>query len=192
MINNKMEIENSSASILTESSMMNLSNNYMQNEEIFNKNLFNDTVRINEIAEVLEGINITQNHFSEKGIRYIRPKDVVNWNINEFCTRVNEEFAHKYSDRLLRPGDILISKIFNCFNCSIVKEEQLPAIPSNNILVIRCNKFNGDVLFNALAFNEGKELFLKQVGDNRKGSTITYLNKKFVENINVILGFNLI
>ena len=163
MINNKMEFENSIASILTESSMMNLSNNYMQNEEIFNKNLFNDTVRVNEIAEVLEGINITQNHFSEKGIRYIRPRDVTNWNINEFCARVDEGFAHKYSDKLLRPGDILISKIFNNFNCAVVKEEQLPAIPSSNILVIRCNNFSGDLLFKSLAFNEGKELFLKQV-----------------------------
>lgn len=184
---NYNKIEKKSVSILSEPSMMDLSNNYIKNEEIFNKNLLNNTVRINEIAEVLEGITITQNHFSEKGIRYIRPRDVINWNVRENGTRVDVEFALKYGDRMLRTGDILISKIFNCFNCSIVKEEQLPAIPSNNILVIRCNKFNSNLLFNSLAFNEGRELFLKQLNDKRKGNGITYINKKFVENINVIL-----
>lgn len=191
MINNKVGIENSNVSILNKPSTINLSKNYTKNEEDFNRNSFNDIVRISEIAEVLEGITITKNHFSEKGIRYIRPKNVVNWDINENCVRVDEEFTNKYEDKLLRTGDILISKIFNCFNCAIVKEEQLPAIASSNILVIRCNKFNGDVLFNSLAFNEGKEMFLKQVKDNRKGDTIKYINKKFVENINVMLGLNL-
>lgn len=168
---------------------MSLPKDYNNNEEDFNKNSFSDTIKISEFAEVLEGVTITQNHFSQKGIRYIRPRNVANWNINEDCARVGREFAHKYDDKLLRPGDILISKIFNSFNCAIVKEEQLPAIPSSNILVIRCNKFNGDLLFNSLAFNEGKELFLKQVKNNRKGDKIKYINKKFLENMNVILGF---
>ena len=91
MINNKMEIKNSNVSILSESSIINLSNNYINSEEIFNNNLLNDTVRISEIAEVLEGVTITRNHFSDAGIRYIRPRNVINWNINEDCARVDRE-----------------------------------------------------------------------------------------------------
>lgn len=150
---------------------------------------------IGEVAEVLEGVSVNPKYFLKdedlvKGaVNYIRPRHIKYWTLNKGNTFISEEFINKYEEKLLRAGDIVVSKIFDGYNCALIKEEYLPAIASNNVLVIRFNKIDPEVAFNTIAFNEGRTMFLKELMEKAKGYDVKYINKKIIKDIKLPYKF---
>ncbi|WP_143152435.1 hypothetical protein [Clostridium cavendishii] len=158
-------------------------------EEIMNLNLASQetSFMIGEVAEVFEGISVNPKYLQTdediKGISYIKPSSIKYWELLKGKYYIKEEFANKYDKKLLKVGDILISKIFDGYNCAIVRDERLKAIASKNVIIIRCTKMNPQILFNAIAFNEGKQIFLKSIKERGRGYDIKYINKEIINGI---------
>lgn len=151
--------------------------------------------RIGQLAEVLEGVSVNPMHLlkdgavDEKSVNYIKPKHIKYWALNKGNTFISEEFVNKYEEKLLRAGDIVVSKIFDGYNCALIKEEHLPAVASNNVLIIRFSEINPEILFNSIAFNEGRTMFLKELTEKAKGYDIKYINKKIIKDIELPYKF---
>ena len=71
-----------------------------------------DTAELQDIAEIILGKNVERLDFAEKGISYIRVRNVKNGKICNLDSFVCSQCAEKYAKQLLQEGDVLLSKNF--------------------------------------------------------------------------------
>lgn len=144
-----------------------------------------DTKELKDIAEIILGKNVDQWDFEDKGIPYLRVRNVQNGKICNLDSYVRFDCAEKYGKQLLQEGDVLLSKNFGQHKVARVNEEDLPAIASNGFFIIRAYGVPEDYLYQYFTSETGKAILEKQLSSIEHGSVITTINKKDLMNLRV-------
>ncbi len=130
------------------------------------------TKTLGEIAEIIAGRSVKNELFSDSGIPYIRGRDLQNGRIQKPERHINSNDASKYSKCLLQEGDILLTKNFGQNKLAFVSEDDLPAIASNGLIIIRAYDIPEKYLYDYFTSKTGNEIFNMQLSRITKGATI--------------------
>jgi len=128
-----------------------------------------NTVRLRDIAELIAGRGTKDEYCADEGIPYLRGRDIQNGNISTPDKFVDYNYTKKYSKCLLQEGDILLTKHFGNNKLAFVKQENLPAIASDMLVIIRAFDVSERYLYDYLTSETGKEAFSKQLKRVQKG-----------------------
>ena len=132
----------------------------------------NTTKELSEVATVIIGKSARREDLSDEGIPYLRARDIQNGRLQTRDVFEVSERASIYSRQFLQEGDILFTKNFNQNKLALVTEEDLPAIASNALFIIRPFEVTEDYLYRYLTSKTGNEIFNKQINRIKKGVTI--------------------
>ena len=145
--------------------------------------------KLEDIAEIIPGANANQFCFTdsneEPGIPYLRARCLQNGQILPDEKRIKKDLYSNYARQLLRPGDILITKFFGQNKIVQVQENNLPAIASSMLVIIRpFEELNFD-LYEYLSTGIGSEIFKKQLQDISSGNTVASFSMKDLRNLQI-------
>jgi SAM-dependent methyltransferase len=142
---------------------------------------------LNEIAEIIKGAYFKPEEYTSKdNYVFLNPVHIKNGVLNiERATKfVNQSsLSDRQKKCVLKPGDIIISTIFNDLKMYVYKQEDPPAIISNNLAIIRSSE--DDYIISYLQTIEGKRIFSEQASAKLIGSVIPHLNIKDLGNIKI-------
>lgn len=124
------------------------------------------------IATIIAGKGAKQEDFSESGIPYLRARDIQDSRIISPDKYIGVENINKFSKQLVQEGDILLTKNFGQNKLALVTENDIPAIASNGLFVIRPYDVTERYLYKYLTSKTGNEVFNKQIKRIQKGVTI--------------------
>lgn len=140
-----------------------------------------------EIAEIVKGVYLKPDeHPSKNNYIYLTPVHIKEGKLNiENATKfINKSSLSDSQNRfILKAGDIVMSTIFNDLKMYVYKENDPPAIASNNMVIIRSN--NDDYIVSYLQTEDGKRIFSEQAKDLTTGSVIPHINIKDIQNIKI-------
>lgn len=158
-----------------------------QDKEIYKELAGFETKSLKEIADIIKGVYIKPNQQpSKENYFYLSPVHLKDGKLNidnatRFIDKSNvSDNQNKY---VLKAGDIVISTIFNDLKMYVFKENDPPAIASNNLIIIRSN--NDDYIMSYLQTEEGKRIFSEQAKDLTTGSIIPHINIIDIQNIRI-------
>ncbi len=166
-------------------------NNFMPehyNSEITELNAVLDeqeTKILDDIAEIISGASIPSTSWCEEGIPYVRGRDIQNGQLKKSEVFVPFDSANQYSKKLLQEGDILLSKNYGQHKVALVSNNDLPAIASNGLFIIRPYGVPDGFLYRYLTSETGKKRFDKQLKSIEKGVTVSSINLKDLSQIRV-------
>lgn len=135
-----------------------------------------ETKKLGEIAEVIVGKSVPSYELCESGIPYLRSRDIQNGELKKSDVFVPEKDAAKYAKQLLQEGDVLLSKNFGQHKVAKVGIDDLPAIASNGLFIIRAFDVPDGYLYEYLTSETGKTIFDKQLSNIEKGTTVASIN----------------
>lgn len=144
-----------------------------------------ETKTLQDIADIINGKNAGREHLSDVGIPYLRGRNIQDGkivNINDF---IKKEVAEEYAKQLLEEGDILLQKQFGYHKIAQVAADDLPAIASRGLFIIRAYGVPKSYLFQYLTSETGKEIFDKQLTSIEKGATIVSIGLKDLRDLRV-------
>lgn len=144
-----------------------------------------ETKTLQDIADIINGKNAGREQLSGVGIPYLRGKNIQDGKILNVDTFVKMEVAEEYAKQLLEEGDILLQKQFGYHKIAQVTAEDLPAIASSGLFIIRAYGVPGEYLFQYLTSETGKEIFNKQLTSIEKGATIVSICLKELRDLRV-------
>lgn len=127
---------------------------------------------LGEIAEVIPGKSARSQNYRKDGIPYLRGRDIQNGKICKAEVCIDAEDAITYSRQLLQSGDILITKHFGKTKMALVSENDIPAIASNMLYIIRPIEVSEKYLYRYLTSKTGSEVFNKQIARIQRGSVV--------------------
>lgn len=127
---------------------------------------------LGEIATIIAGKGAKQEDFAESGIPYLRARDIQDSRIISPDKYIGVANIDKFSKQLVQEGDILLTKNFGQNKLSLVTENDIPAIASNGLFVIRTYDVTERYLYKYLTSKTGNEVFNKQINRIQKGVTI--------------------
>ncbi len=143
---------------------------YNDANRVIEKNLKEDQLKdLEEVAEVITPKGVRSYEYKSEGIPYLRARDIKEGRILKPEVYVDPEDAPKYSRNLLQEGDILLTKHFGQNKLALVTEEDLPAMASNMLFIIRPFEVSEKYLYKYLTSKTGKEVFDKQLKRIQKG-----------------------
>lgn len=149
------------------------------------------SIKLRELADIHGGAAYAKTQLQRKGSwKFIRPRDIKQGGKLDVHTFISESVAKEKEKSALRVGDILLQNIFNFEKIAIVKEENLPAIASQNLFIIRSKKISPDLLFEHLQSKAIADAFRKQLEDLAHGATIKHVCLRDVGEIPVPLPFS--
>jgi restriction endonuclease S subunit len=130
-------------------------------------------IKLKEIANIFRGASYRSTDLMEQGNwRFLRPRDVRENEILLGKTYVTKDFINKNQNKILKDGDIILQNIFDFKKISLVTDDDLPAIASNNFYIIRSLKINPRFLYNYLQSTTILKEFQKQLDIIATGATI--------------------
>lgn len=132
----------------------------------------NETKELGEIATIVVGKRVKSEDYTEQGIPYLRARDIQNGKIIMPEVFINIEKAEQFSRQLIQEGDILLTKNFEQNKLALVTEDDVPAIASNTLFIIRPYEVSEGYLYRYLTSKTGNEIFYKQMYHIQKGVTI--------------------
>lgn len=132
----------------------------------------NEAKELGEIATIIAGKCAKQEDFAESGIPYLRARDIQDSRIISPDKYIGVENINKFSKQLVQEGDILLTKNFGQNKLSLVTENDIPAIVSNGLFVIRPFDVTERYLYKYLTSKTGNEVFNKQINRIQQGVTI--------------------
>ena len=143
---------------------------YNDANRVIEKNLKEDQLKdLEEVAEVITPKGVRSYEYKSEGIPYLRARDIKEGRILKPEVYVDPKDAPKYSRNLLQEGDILLTKHFGQNKLALVTEEDLPAMASNMLFIIRPFEVSEKYLYKYLTSKTGKEVFDKQLKRIQKG-----------------------
>ena len=142
-------------------------------------------VRLEDVADIILGKSAQQDDFGERGFFYIRPRDIQGDEIINPDIYVKEATAEKYAKQLLQEGDILVSKNFGQRKIAMVGLDNLPAMASSGLFIVRPSGISEKYLFQYLSSNTGRKIFDKQLNCIERGVYIRSINLKDFKDIKV-------
>lgn len=114
-----------------------------------------------------------RNEYADTGIPYLRARDIQNGKIQKVdVLYIAQENVMAFSRQLLQEGDILLTKNFGQNKLALVTEDDIPAIASNALFIIRPIEISEGYLYRYLASETGNQTFNKQINRIQKGMTI--------------------
>lgn len=131
-----------------------------------------DVKELGEIATVILGKAARREEYSDKGIPYLRARDIKDGKVHTAEVYISSESVRAYSRQLLQEGDILLTKNFGQNKLAIVTNNDIPAIASNMLFIIRPFNISEGYLYKYLTSKTGQELFNKQINRIKKGVTV--------------------
>ena len=134
------------------------------------------TVKLEEIAEIINGAKTNRADLTNNGIPYLKSGCLKNGRIIPDGVCVNEGDYEKFAKQLLQEGDILVTKYFGQNKIVFVTEDDLPAIASDQLAIIRPHSVSDFNLYKYLSSDSGKAIFGQQLTSASMGSTISSLN----------------
>lgn len=134
------------------------------------------TVKLGEIAEVINGARTNRADLVNNGIPYLKSGCLKNGRIIPDGVCVNETDCEKFAKQLLQEGDILVTKYFGQNKITFVTEDDLPAIASDQLAIIRPHSVSDFNLYKYLSSESGKVIFGQQLTAASTGAAIPSLN----------------
>ncbi len=131
-----------------------------------------DVKELGEIATIIAGKGAGREEYSDKGIPYLRARDIKEGKVLTPEAYISPDNVEAYSRQLLQEGDILLTKNFGQNKLALVTENDLPAIASNMLFIIRPFEVSEGYLYKYLTSNTGQEIFNKQINRIQKGVTV--------------------
>lgn len=146
-----------------------------------------ETKTLKEIAAISVGKSVSRDDFGDEGIPYLRARNLHQGKIVNIDTYVKKEEAGKYAKQLLQDGDLLLSKNFGEHRIVQVGIDDIPAIASNGLFIIRAYDVPESYLYQYFSSDTGKKILDKQLESIEKGSTIISINLKDLKELRVPL-----
>lgn len=127
------------------------------------------TKPLGEIAELIIGKAAKKEQFSDNGISYLRGRDLQNGKIMKPELYINADELSSFANCILQEGDILLTKNFGQNKLAFVTENDLPAIASNGLIIIRAYDVSEKYLYSYFTSQTGNEVFNKQLFRIQRG-----------------------
>ena len=131
-----------------------------------------DTKELQDIAEIISGKNASPDMLGTVGVPYLRGRNIQGGKITPSDTFVREEVVGEFDKVLLEEGDIILQKQFGYHKFAQVTKEDLPAIASSSLFIIRTFGVPEEYLYSYLTSDTGKSIFEKQLTSIERGATI--------------------
>ena len=144
-----------------------------------------ETKTLKEIADIILGKNVSRWELGEMGIPYLRQRDIQNGVIIKPDTCVMESAVEKYAKQLLQVGDILLTKNFGQHKVARVTSDNLPAIASNSLFIIRAFGVPEEYLYEYFTSNTGKAILDKQLSSIERGATVVSISMADLKELRV-------
>lgn len=144
-----------------------------------------ETKTLKEIADISIGKSVSRDDFGNEGIPYLRARNLHQGKIINVDIYVKEEEAGKYAKQLLQEGDLLLSKNFGEHRVVQVGLDDIPAIASNGLFMIRAYGVPESYLYQYFSSDTGKKILDKQLESIEKGSTIISINLRDLKELRV-------
>ena len=159
---------------------------YNGDDKLIENSLDGSNVKpLGEIAEIINGKGAKRGEYSEVGIPYLRARDIQNSKIIQSEVFISKENVGYFSKQLIQEGDILLTKYFGQNKIALVTSEDVPAIASNVLFIIRPFDISEGYLYNYLTSKTGSEIFNKQLNRVQKGVTIPSVSLADLKKIEV-------
>ena len=141
---------------------------------------------LQDLAEVIIGASVKANEKGGRGIPYIRPRCIKNNSeIEQEELYVDERYIDKYKGKMLQEGDILLPRQFMSFKLGYVRQNNLPAIASDGLFIIRPFGIGNKYLGKYLSSKTGRSSYMKQLRQIQKGGVIPYFTQKDLKHLKV-------
>ena len=144
-----------------------------------------DSKRLGDIADIVLGKSVSKDEFSDEGIPYLRARDIQDGHLILSNVYVDEKNAQKYARQLLQEGDILLSKNFGQHKITQITADDLPAIASNGLFIIRAYGVPDNYLYQYLTSDTGKAIFDRQLTSIERGGIVASINLKDLAELQV-------
>jgi hypothetical protein len=131
-----------------------------------------ETKPLEELAEVIPGKGVRRDDYRESGIPYLRARDIQKGHIVSASVCLDPERAVDFSKQLLQEGDILLTKHFGQRKLALVTLDDLPAIASEALYIIRPFGISEKYLYRYLTSNTGNTVFNEQLKRIENGSIV--------------------
>ncbi len=146
---------------------------YNGDDKLIEEKLSGSNVKeLGEVATIIAGKGARREEYSDKGIPYLRARDIKNGKVQTPEVYISTENVGAYSRQLLQEGDILLTKNFGQNKLALVTEDDIPAIASNMLFIIRPFEVSEGYLYKYLTSKTGQEVFDKQIKRIQKGVTV--------------------
>ena len=146
---------------------------YNGDKEFIEETLSQSEVKeLGDIAKVVLGKGASRYDYCDDGIPYLRVQDIKDGKIIRPQVCLSKDKASEYSRQLLQEGDIVLSKNFGQNKIALVTKDDIPAIVSNNLFIIRPFKVSEKYLYKYFKSKTGNEVFTKQLNRIKKGVTV--------------------
>ncbi len=144
-----------------------------------------ETKKLQDIAEIINGKNAKKGHMAANGIAYLRGRNLQNGKIVGVKDFIREDVAGEYAKQLLEEGDILLQKQFGYHKMVRVTAEDLPAIASSGLYIIRAFGVPESYLYQYITSETGKIIFDKQLSSIERGAVIQSIALKDLKELRV-------
>ena len=143
------------------------------------------TKSLREIAEIISGKGARSYDYLDQGIPYLRARDIQNGRIVPAAVHLAPEMAKSFSRQLIQEGDILLTKHFGQRKLALVLEEDLPAIASEALFIIRPFAVSEKYLYRYLTSKTGNAVFNAQLQRIEKGAIVASISLSDLSKIQV-------
>ncbi|MGG7195614.1 restriction endonuclease subunit S [Clostridium butyricum] len=136
-----------------------------------------ETRRLEEIADVFVGKHVAKEELSvDSGVPYLRYKNITTNGVINKDVFVKEECVRKYAKYILQQGDMVITRSYGEVRYTQIKEEDLPGIASDGLIIIRPFGIPEEYFYTYLTSKTGKALFEKQLSLIQTPGVISNIN----------------
>lgn len=159
---------------------------YNEDQSVIDAALQNtQTKRLEELAEIIPGKSARSYDYRDTGIPYLRARDVQKGAIVAASVCLDPAKAAEFSRQLLQEGDILLTKHFGQRKLALVSEENLPAIASEALYIIRPFGISERYLYRYLISKTGNAVFNAQLKRIERGATVASIALSDLKGIQV-------
>ena len=160
--------------------------NYNGEKERLNETLDKyETKPLKDVADIILGKGAGSWELGEEGIPYLRQRDIQKGVIVKADKYVAESAVEKYAKQLLQEGDILLTKNFGQHKIAKVSSDNLPAIASNSLFIIRAFGVPDNYLYEYFTSNTGKAILDRQLSSIEQGSIVPSIRKSDLQELKV-------
>ena len=145
---------------------------YKEDESLELQKYFMNTRKLGEISTIINGRNAGQSSFSANGIPYLRGRNIKDGKIVNVDTYIREEEVEEFSRQLLEEGDIVLQKHFGYHKIAQITADDLPAIASSGLIIIREGSVPNDYLFKYFMSPTGRRILNSQIDAIETGVTM--------------------
>ena len=156
-----------------------------EHKEITSALLNTNTKKLEEIAEIIPGKSARSYDYRDTGIPYLRARDIQKGEIITASVFLPPEMASDFSKQLLQEGDILLTKHFGQRKLALVREENLPAIASEALYILRPFGISEGYLYRYLTSKTGQIVFNAQLKRVEKGAIVSSISLSDLKTIPV-------